>query len=110
MLPWYFASIAVAALVIVIAAALLYRLGRTFLIAALAGNIDAACAINSLILGAFCAINLGDAALALHPSFLSAYGTPTVELICDRVAIVLIMVGVTFYFSLFVLSRIRPER
>jgi len=96
---WYFAALLFAlAAVAFVAVFLLITLRRTA---------QAANSLNNLIVAAFCVINLGVTWLALHPSAITGNTWTAIELVCDRVGLVLIMLGLTLFSSLWVFARIR---
>jgi len=96
---WYFASLLFAlAAVAVVAAFLLVTLRRTA---------QAANSINNLIVAAFCVINLGVTWLALHPSSIAGNTWIAIELVCDRLGLVLIVLGLSLFSSLWVFARVR---
>ena len=87
----------------------LRRNGRTFLIDVFRGNRELADSVNHLLVVGFYLINVGYVALALR----TADPVPTVrsaiELVCDKLGVVLIGLGVMHFFNLYVFNRLRKR-
>jgi hypothetical protein len=83
--------------------------GRTFLMEAFHGNGELADSVNHLLVVGFYLINAGYVALALR----SADPVPTVrsaiELVCDKLGIVLMVLGVMHFFNLYIFNRLRKR-
>src|ERR1700726_157159 len=79
----------------------LYKRGGIFLIDAFQGNGELADSVNHLLVVGFYLINFGYVALALR----TADPVPTVrsaiELVCDKLGVVLIVLGVMHFFNLY---------
>lgn len=87
----------------------LYRNGRQFLINAFQGDTGLAESVNHLLVVGFYLINVGYVALAL-----SATSTPmnlrqSIELVSDKLGVVLLVLGTMHFFNLFIFSRIRSR-
>ena len=103
----YIAYLAISLAVTVWVAQTLRRNGRSFLVDAFQGNRDLADSVNHLLVVGFYLINVGYVALALRtadpvPSVRSA-----IEVVCDKLGIVLIVLGVMHFFNLYLFSRLR---
>lgn len=87
----------------------LYKNGRVFLVDAFHGNAELADSVNHLLVVGFYLINIGYVTLAL-----SAYGTldtlrGAIELVSDKIGIVLLVLGGMHFFNLFIFSRLRKR-
>jgi hypothetical protein len=105
----YIAYLAVSLAVTIWVARTLHRNGRSFLTDAFQGNRELADSVNHLLVVGFYLINFGYVALALR----TADPVPTVrsaiELVCDKLGIVLIVLGVMHFFNLYVFNRMRKR-
>ena len=105
----YVAYLAVSLAVTIWVAQTLHRNGRSFLIDAFQGNGELADSVNHLLVVGFYLINVGYVALALR----TADPVPTVrsaiELVCDKLGVVLIVLGVMHFFNLYVFNRLRKR-
>jgi hypothetical protein len=105
----YVAYLAISLAVTVWVAQTLHRNGRSFLIEAFQGNGDLADSVNHLLVVGFYLINFGYVALALR----TADPVPTVrsaiELVCDKLGFVLIVLGVMHFFNLYIFNRLRKR-
>ncbi len=105
----YIAYLAVSLAVTIWVAQTLRNNGRSFLIDAFQGNRELADSVNHLLVVGFYLINVGYVALALRtgesvPSVRSA-----IELVCDKLGVVLIVLGVMHFFNLYVFNRLRKR-
>jgi len=87
----------------------LYKNGRVFLVDAFHGNAELADSVNHLLVVGFYLINIGYVTLAL-----STYGTldtlrGAIELVSDKIGIVLLVLGGMHFFNLFIFSRMRKR-
>jgi len=85
----------------------LHRNGRVFLVDAFQGNTELADSVNHLLVVGFYLINVGYVTSALR-----AYGDinnarQAIELVCDKLGVVLIVLGLMHFFNMFVFHRIR---
>jgi hypothetical protein len=105
----YVAYLAVSLAVTIWVAQTLNRNGRSFLMDAFQGNGELADSVNHLLVVGFYLINFGYVALALR----TADPVPTVrsaiELVCDKLGVVLIVLGVMHFFNLYVFNRLRKR-
>src|SRR5579864_8726109 len=87
----------------------LYKRGAIFLIDAFHGNAELADSVNHLLVVGFYLINIGYVTLALR----TADPVPTVrsaiELVCDKLGVVLIVLGVMHFFNLYLFNRLRQR-
>jgi hypothetical protein len=103
----YVTYLAVSLAVTVWVARTLHRNGRSFLIDAFQGNRELADSVNHLLVVGFYLINIGYVTLALR----TADPVPTVrsaiELVCDKLGVVLIVLGIMHFLNLYVFNRLR---
>ena len=85
----------------------LRRNGRTFLIDAFHGNSELADSINHLLVAGFYLINVGYVTLALRTTAQVADARGAMELVCDKLGLVLIVLGAMHFLNLYVFSRLR---
>ncbi len=107
--PSYIAYLAVSLSVTVWVAQTLHRNGRSFLVDAFHGNRELADSVNHLLVVGFYLINVGYVALTLR----SGDPVPTVrsamELVSDKLGVVLIVLGVMHFFNIYVFNRLRKR-
>ncbi|HWB84864.1 MAG TPA: hypothetical protein VG675_12035 [Bryobacteraceae bacterium] len=105
----YIAYLAISLAVTIWVARTLHRNGRSFLVDAFRGNRELADSVNHLLVVGFYLINVGYVTLALR----TADPVPTVrsaiELVCDKIGVVLIVLGVMHFFNLYVFNRLRKR-
>jgi hypothetical protein len=85
----------------------LRRNGRVFLVEAFQGNADMADSVNHLLVVGFYLINIGYITMVLH-----SYGDlhnvrQAIELVCDKVGPVLLVLGGMHFGNLYVFHRLR---
>jgi hypothetical protein len=105
----YLTYLAISLAVTVWVARTLHRNGRLFLVQAFHGDTGLAESVNHLLVVGFYLVNVGYVALALGTA-----GTPvnlrqSIELVSDKLGVVLIVLGVMHFFNLFIFSRIRSR-
>lgn len=105
----YVAYLAVSLAVTIWVARTLHHNGRSFLIDAFHGNRELADSVNHLLVVGFYLINIGYVALAMRtgdpvPTLRSA-----IELVCDKLGVVLIVLGIMHFFNLYVFNRLRKR-
>jgi hypothetical protein len=103
----YVAYLAVSLIATVWVAQTLRHNGRSFLIDAFHGNGELADSVNHLLVVGFYLINIGYVTLALHTRAEVANARSAMELVCDKVGLVLIVLGVMHFFNLYVFNRLR---
>src|SRR5580698_242814 len=103
----YIAYLAISLTATVLVAQTLRRNGRTFLIDAFHGNRELADSVNHLLVVGFYLINVGYVTLALRTRAEVATARSAIELLCDKVGLVLIVLGVMHFFNLYVFNRLR---
>jgi hypothetical protein len=85
----------------------LHNRGAIFLIDAFQGNSELANSVNHLLVVGFYLINIGFVSLALKTAATIVTSRAAIELLSDKVGMVLLVLGGMHFFNLFVFSRIR---
>jgi hypothetical protein len=85
----------------------LRRNGRSFLIDAFHGNRDLADSVNHLLVVGFYLVNVGYVTLALRTAAQVATVRSAIELVSDKLGLVLIVLGVMHFLNLYVFNRLR---
>jgi hypothetical protein len=85
------------------------RNGRPFLLDAFHGNSELADSVNHLLVVGFYLINAGYITLALHTTIQVADARDAMELVCDKLGLVLIVLGAMHFLNLYVFSRLRQR-
>ena len=85
----------------------LHKRGAIFLVDAFHGNKDLADSVNHLLVVGFYLINIGFVALALKTADVINTSRAAIELLSDKVGMVLLILGGMHFFNLYVFSRIR---
>jgi len=87
----------------------LHKNGRVFLVDAFRGNEALADSVNHLLVVGFYLINLGYVALALKATENLEGLRPAIEVVSDKIGVVLLVLGGMHFFNLFVFSRMRKR-
>src|SRR5580692_3486278 len=95
----YLAYLAVSLAATVWVARTLHRNGRSFLVDAFHGNADLADSVNHLLVVGFYLINIGYVTLALRTTADVATARGAIELVCDKVGVVLVVLGAMHFFN-----------
>src|SRR5882724_9534047 len=103
----YFAYLAVSLSATIWVAQTLRHNGRSFLVDAFHGNRELADSVNHLLVVGFYLINVGYVTLALHTGAQVETARSAVELVCDKLGLVLIVLGVMHFLNLYVFNRLR---
>ena len=85
----------------------LYKRGAIFLVDAFHGNAELADSVNHLLVVGFYLINIGFVSLALKTADVINTSRAAIELLSDKMGMVLLILGGMHFFNLFVFSRIR---
>jgi hypothetical protein len=85
----------------------LHKRGAIFLVDAFHGNSEIAASVNHLLVVGFYLINIGYVSLALKTSETVITSRAAIELLSDKIGMVLLILGGMHFFNLFVFSRIR---
>ena len=105
----YLAYLAISLWVTVWVARTLHRNGRVFLMDAFHGNAELAASVNHLLVVGFYLINVGYVTLAMRTSAALLDTRQAIELVCDKIGVVLLVLGVMHFFNLYVLNRLRKR-
>jgi TRAP-type C4-dicarboxylate transport system permease large subunit len=103
----YFIYLAVSLTVTVWVARTLHQRGRVFLVDAFHGQEQLADSVNHLLVVSFYLINVGYVAFALKSSENPANLRQAIELVSDKLGLVLLVLGLMHFFNLYVFSRVR---
>ena len=110
----YLAYLAISLAATVWVATTLHRNGRVFLVDAFRGNTELADSVNHLLVVGFYLVNIGYVALALRTSLILHTTREAIELVSDKIGVVLLVLGCMHFFNLYVFNRLRnrnrPER
>jgi hypothetical protein len=85
----------------------LHQRGGIFLVDAFQGNSELAASVNHLLVVGFYLINIGFVSLVLKTGATIVTARAAIELLSDKMGMVLLILGGMHFFNLFVFSRIR---
>lgn len=85
----------------------LHRNGRVFLIDAFHGNTDLAGSVNHLLVVGFYLVNIGYVTLAMRTGATPGSAREAIELVCDKIGLVLLVLGLMHFFNLGVFTQLR---
>jgi len=85
----------------------LHKRGAIFLVDAFHGNRELADSVNHLLVVGFYLINIGFVSLALKTADVIATSRSAIELLSDKMGLVLLILGAMHFFNLYVFSSIR---
>ena len=105
----YVAYLAISLAVTIWVARTLHHNGRSFLIDAFQGNRELADSVNHLLVVGFYLINIGYVALAMRTGETIPTVRSAIELVCDKLGVVLIVLGIMHFFNLYVFNRLRKR-
>ena len=105
----YITYLVVSLAVTVWVARTLHRNGRAFLVQAFQGNADLADSVNHLLVVGFYLVNVGYVTLALSTAGNPANLRQSIELISDKIGVVLLVLGGMHFCNLIVFSKIRKH-
>lgn len=87
----------------------LHRNGRIFLVDAFQGNTELADSVNHLLVVGFYLINVGYVTRALATSGDLNSARAAIEMVSDKVGVVLLVLGALHFCNLFVFNRLRQR-
>jgi hypothetical protein len=87
----------------------LHKNGRVFLVDAFHGNAELADSVNHLLVVGFYLINVGYVTLALRTAGNLDTLRAAIEMVSDKIGLVLLVLGGMHFFNLFVFSRMRKR-
>ena len=105
----YISYLAISLAVTIWIARTLHKNGRIFLVDAFRGNAELADSVNHLLVVGFYLINIGYVSLALKASENLITLRGAIELVSDKIGVVLLVLGFMHFFNLFVFSRMRKN-
>ena len=85
----------------------LHSNGRVFLVDAFHGNTDLADSVNHLLVVGFYLINVGNVTYTLRTGENLANLRAAIELVSEKIGIVLLVLGIMHFFNLYLFSRFR---
>jgi hypothetical protein len=103
----YVAYLAISLGVTIWVAQTLQKNGRSFLVDAFHGNRELADSVNHLLVVGFYLVNIGYVTLALRTSAEVETVRAAIELLCDKLGFVLIVLGAMHFLNLYVFNRLR---
>jgi hypothetical protein len=103
----YFLYLAISLAVTIWVAGTHHKNGRIFLVHAFQGNTELADSINHLLVVGFYLINLGYVTLALRTSYAADTPRQAIELVSDKVGMILVVLGIMHFLNLYVFNRLR---
>ena len=105
----YLIYLAVSLGVTIWVAATLHRNGRVFLVDAFHGNTELADSVNHLLVVGFYLVNLGFVALALRTSVGLDTIRESIELMSNKIGVVLVVLGVMHFSNLYIFNQLRKR-
>ena len=105
----YLSYLAISLGVTIWVATTLSRNGRVFLVDAFHGNEALADSVNHLLVVGFYLINLGYITLALRTDAILPGARQAIELVCDKIGLVLVILGLMHFFNLYLFNRLRQR-
>ncbi|HMC59224.1 MAG TPA: hypothetical protein VKJ01_08545 [Candidatus Solibacter sp.] len=103
----YFVYLAISLGVTVWVARTLDTNGRIFLVEAFHGNAGLADSVNRLLVAGFYLVNIGYVTLALRTAGDLESPRAAIELVCDKIGLVLVVLGIMHFFGLYAINRLR---
>ena len=103
----YVAYLAVSLAVTIWVARTLRQNGRSFLVDAFQGNSELADSVNHLLVVGFYLVNIGYVTLALRTGSQVETARSAIELVCDKLGVVLLVLGAMHFFNLYIFNRLR---
>src|SRR5947207_9304112 len=97
----YLNYLAICLTVTVWVAGTLHKNGRVFLVKAFQGNTELADSINHLLVVGFYLVNLGYVALALRTYAMVDTPRQVIELLSDKVGMILVVLGIMHFLNLY---------
>ncbi len=105
----YLVYLAISLGVTVWVAKTLHRNGRVFLLDAFHANAGLADSVNHLLVVGFYLINVGYVTLAMRTDAKLAGVREAIELVCGKIGVVLLVLGIMHFFNLYVFNRLRKR-
>ncbi len=105
----YYVYLTISLCVTIWVARTLHHRGRNFLVDAFHGQADLADSVNHLLVVGFYLINVGYVAFALRTADTPGNLRQAIELVSDKLGVVLLVLGGMHFFNLYVFTRIRAR-
>lgn len=105
----YMTYLAISLAVTIWVAHTLHKNGRVFLVDAFHGNAGLADSINHLLVVGFYLVNMGYISLALATGTAPSTWRAAIELVSNKIGVVLLVLGIMHFFNLYVFSRLRKR-
>jgi len=105
----YCAYLAVSLAITIWVAQTLHKNGRVFLVDAFHSNVELADSVNHLLLVGFYLINIGYVTLALRTGANLRDLRESIELLSDKIGMVLLVLGAMHFSNLYIFSRMRKR-
>ena len=105
----YFAYLVISLAVTIWVARTLHKNGRIFLVDAFHANAELADSVNHLLVVGFYLVNIGYVALALRSSADPDNLREAIELLSNKIGMVLVVLGIMHFSNLYVFSRMRKR-
>jgi len=105
----YVVYLAISLAVTVWVARTLHRNGQVFLVDAFHGNAELAGSVNHLLVAGFYLINIGYVTLALRTGATVDTAREAIELVCEKIGMVLLVLGAMHFFNLYLFNRLRKR-
>jgi hypothetical protein len=87
----------------------LHRNGRVFLVDAFQGNAEMADSVNHLLVVGFYLVNIGYVTLALGSTGDLVNARQAIELVCGKLGMVLLVLGLFHFGNIYVFNRLRQR-
>jgi len=105
----YVAYLVISLAVTIWVAQTLHKNGRVFLIEAFHSKTELADSVNHLLLVGFYLINIGYVTLTLRTGVNLANLRESIELLSDKIGMVLVVLGIMHFSNLYIFSRMRKR-
>lgn len=105
----YFAYLAISLCVTIWVAHTLQKSGRPFLLDAFHGNGELADSVNRLLVVGFYLINIGYVTEALRSTGEVATVRSAIELLSDKIGLVMVVLGIMHFLNLYIFNRLRKR-
>ena len=105
----YVAYLAISLGVTIWVARTLHRNGRIFLVDAFRGNAELADSVNHLLVVGFYLVNIGYVTLALRTGAALHSSRDAIELVSDKIGVVLLVLGSMHFLNLYVFNQMRKR-
>ena len=105
----YLIYLAISVTVTIWVARTLHKRGRIFLVDAFHGQTELADSVNHLLVVGFYLINVGYVTYTLRSAANPVDLRQSIELLSDKLGLVLLVLGVMHFFNLYVFSRVRKR-